>query len=47
MSVYTDLESSPKDIVTWKKASYKMCAPVSVKNWKQTHIYDYLGIDHF
>lgn len=48
--VYTDLESSPRDSITWKKEGYKICFPISVKKKIEnthTRIYDYLYIDDF
>lgn len=37
-SVDPGLESPPRHTVTWKKASYKMCALISVKKNVKTHI---------
>lgn len=35
LSIHTDLEISLGYIVTWKKASYKMCGPIFVKKKKK------------
>lgn len=42
--VYTDLENSPRDSITWKKAGYEICFPISVKKKLKIHILVYMII---